>query len=313
MSSLTTSTQSNLQENRHALDDGERCVEQRLLAAIGQHFASFDGTQREAYDALIEQTPIAADVTFENVNDADVRGCWTRPNGAPVDRAILFLHGGAYMLGSAQAYRGFASQIALRSGVAAFVLDYPLAPEYPFPAAHDAVTRARCWLHEQGIGQVAIVGDSAGGGLALAALSHGVDLPSAVASAVVFSPWVDLSLSGSSMTDPTQLDPIFKPSILRNAAMMYLDGADSRDGRASPLYDIPAVLPPLAVQVGADELLLDDATRYARAAAQKGGTVQLDIFEGLHHVFQQSTQELPSARAALDAAAAFISQHWLEI
>lgn len=301
---------SNLIETTHPLAESERAAEQALLAAIGAHFAGFTGTMREAYDAMTAMTPIAAGIASETVDGDEVKGWWVRPAGAPTDRAILFIHGGAYMLGSARAYRGFASQMAARTGVAALVLDYPLAPENPFPAAFDAVPAALRWLHGQGFGRVALVGDSAGGALSLAALGvEEPDLP-LLSSVVVFSPWIDLTLSGPSLLDPDTHDPIFKPAILTAAVEKYLAGADARDSRASPLYAIPKKLPPLAIQVGTDELLLDDARRYAEGAAARGGKVSLDIYEGLHHVFQRSTEELPSARKALDAAARFLSDHW---
>jgi acetyl esterase/lipase len=214
------------------------------------------------------------------------------------------------MLGSAHGYRGFASQVAVRAGVATFVLDYPLAPAHPFPAAVDAALAARCWLAAQGIAELALIGDSAGGALAFTCL--GGDSTPPIASAVVLSPWVDLSLSGASMTDPATHDPVFQQAVLARAAATYLHGADARDGRASPLFAVPEKLPPLAIQVGTDELLLDDARRYATAAVAGGGVVHLDIYEGLHHVFQRSTIELASARQALDAAARFIGTHWTE-
>lgn len=311
MPPLTTVPARHVHENWHALSDEESHLEEAVLAALGLHFASFAGSRREAYDAMTARTPIADAVAVEHVDQAPVQGWWVRPHAAPADRGILFLHGGAYMLGSAKAYRGFVSQLAVRTGVAAFIPDYPLAPEHPFPAAYDAVIAAGSWLHGEGFEQLSLVGDSAGGGLALAALGRGQTYPPKVASAVVFSPWVDLALSGSSLSDPNTRDPIFQAAVLEAAASTYLDGADPRDGRASPLYDIPAKLPPLAIQVGSRELLLDDACRFAHAAAACGGKVQLDVFDGLHHVFQRSTEELPSARVALDDAAGFISAHWL--
>ena len=309
---LTAVTPPNLLQNLHPLPDEERHIEQAVLAALGQHFASFVGSRREAYDAMTAQTPFAEGVVFQRVDNTQVQGWWARPGAAPDDRAMLFLHGGAYMLGSAEAYRGFVSQIAVRAGVAAFALDYPLAPEHPFPAALDAVVGASVWLRGQGIAQLALVGDSAGGGLALAALGKYPEHAPSVASVVVFSPWVDLALSGASLADPSTHDPIFQPAVLQAAAAAYLDGADPHDGRASPLFAVPEKLPPLLVQVGSNELLLDDARRYAAAAAARGGKVRLDIFDGLHHVFQRSTEKLSSARAALDEAAKFISGQWIQ-
>lgn len=309
---MAASTKTALLETRHALPEGERQIEIAIVAGIGRHFAGFVGPLRDAYDAMTAQTPIADGVALEAVDQAGMRGWWIRPAGAPADRAILFLHGGAYALGSAEAYRGFVSQIAVRAGVAAFALDYPLAPEHPFPAAHDAVAAARVWMKTRGVAQIALAGDSAGGGLALAALGEPRANAPAVAAVVVFSPWTDLTLSGPSFTDPHTYDPIFQPQVLADSAAGYLGAADPRDGRASPLHSVPGTLPPLAIQVGADELLFDDARRYAVAAGEKGGEVHLDIFEGLHHVFQRSTQHLPSARRALDHAAAFLSRHWRE-
>ena len=300
----------NFNESRHPLSGDERLAAQGVLAAIGRHFTNFQGSYRQAYDAMTEWTPIADGVTLDVVDERDARGWWVRPSDAPADRVILFIHGGAYALGSAKAYRGFVSQIVGRTGVAAFVLDYPLAPEYPFPAAYEAVVAARRWLGGQGFERIALVGDSAGGGLALATLRNATDTLPSVAAVVVFSPWTDLALAGESIHAPEERDPIFQPAVLAGAAKTYLGEADPKDHRASPLYAISAELPPIAIQVGTAELLLDDARRYAALAAESGGEVTLEIFEGLHHVFQRSVVELASARQALDMASAFIAAHW---
>ncbi|RKP53795.1 alpha/beta hydrolase [Pararobbsia silviterrae] len=296
-------------ETLRRLDDGERAAEHAVLAAVDAHFAGFKGSLRAAYDAMTAATPIADDVSLERIDADGVQGWWVRPAGARADRVMLFVHGGAFMLGSAEAYRGFASQIATRTRIDTFVLDYPLAPEHPFPAAYDATIAALAWLAKSGTRDIALAGDSAGGGLVLAALGHDVELASRVTCVAAFSPWVDLALAGASFLDEQTYDPIFKPVMLSNAASAYLGSHDARDRRASPLYAIPERLPPILFQVGSDELLIDDARRYAHAAAQRGTPVQLDIFEGLHHVFQRSTVELPSARFALDRLAAFVEQH----
>ena len=301
-------------ETRHALSDDERQIEQAVLAEIHGLFSNPTGNQRETYDTLISRTPIADGVTLEVIDrdrDRDgVSGWWVRPAGAPADRAILFLHGGAYVLGSAKAYRGLASQVAARAGVAAFVADYPLAPEHVFPAAPEAAAAVRCWLGSQGVSQVALVGDSAGGGLALSVLGDAATTSPSIAAVAVFSPWLDLAMSGASVASSDIDDPIFQPEMLAGPAAAYLAGADPKDGRASPLYAVPEVLPPLLIQVGGDEILLDDGRRYAQAAADKGGEVRLDIFEGLHHVFQGATKDLPPARRALDEVATFLNRHW---
>ena len=307
---MTTAANTTSVETWHALSDDERQIEQAVLAGIHGLFSNPTGDQRETYDTLITRTPIADGVTLEAIDSDGVSGWWVRPTGAPADRAILFLHGGAYMLGSAKAYRGLASQVAVRAGVAAFVADYPLAPEHVFPAATEAAAVLRRWLGRQGVSQVALVGDSAGGGLALSVLGDTATTSPAIASIAVFSPWLDLAMTGASVASPDIHDPIFQPEMLAGPAGAYLAGADPRDGRASPLYDVPEVVPPLLIQVGGDEILLDDARRYAQAAADKGGEVRLDIFEGLHHVFQGATRDLPAARRALDAVAAFLNRHW---
>lgn len=300
----------NLRETIYELASTEFETEQALLLASAQRRAAFTGNAREGYDAMTASTPIIAETMCDEVQSERIRGWWVRPPMAPTDRSILFLHGGAYMLGSAQGYRGFVSQITSRTGIAAFALEYPLAPESPFPSAYDVTLVAWNWLHSQGIEQVAVVGDSAGAGLALAALSGVRNSGVEARSFVGFSPWVDLALTGASFTSREIHDPIFQPQIIANAASTYLAGADPRDGRASPLYAIPTSLPPILIQVGTEELLLDDARRYAVAAAARGGEVQLEIFRGLHHVFQRATEDLASARQAFHNAATFVSTHW---
>lgn len=288
--------------NHHPLPAGDRAIADAELAQVAAHFKSFAGTPRAAYDAMTAWTPVAAGVHAHAVTDGTVQGWWLRPDHAHARRAILFLHGGAYMVGSASGYRGLASQIAARTGVAVFVPDYPLAPEHPFPAAPDAAVAALAWL-ARSYTEIALVGDSAGGALALHAAST-----APVASVVLYSPWVDLTLAGASMNAPDTHDPVFQRAMLAGAAATYLAGAAPADGRASPLFAVPAQLPPLAIQVGTDELLRDDARRYA-AAAEGTGIVQLDVYEGMHHVFQRMT-ELTAARHALDATAQFIGAHW---
>ena len=232
----------------HRLSDDERRAAQKVLAAIDHHAATFLGTRRQGYDAMAAMTPMAEKVSFEEVRDPAFGGWWVRPENSQAEKAILFLHGGAYMLGSATAYRGFASQVAVRAGVAAFVLDYPLAPEHPFPAAFESVILVRRWLATQGVEEISLVGDSAGGGLALASLNTPLHDSPWVASVVVFSPWTDLTLSGSSVRSADTHDPIFEPATLAAAATTYLGAANPKDGRASPLFAIPDSLPPLAIQ-----------------------------------------------------------------
>jgi acetyl esterase/lipase len=256
-------------------------------------------------------TPIVSGVAMELVEEDDARGWWLAPQAPLPQRAILFVHGGGYHLGDARSYCGFASHFASQTRSAVFVVDYPLAPEHRFPAAYDHVLRARNWLAARGNRQIAIMGDSAGGGLALAVL--GEPLKSAVMTSVVtFSAWTDLALAGTSFSDPATPDAIFKPDLLVGLAGSYLGGADPLDRRASPLYQLPDTLPPIALQVGSDEILLDDSRRYAWAAAKKGGEVRLDIYDGLYHVFQRDIGAVEAAQQATASAAAFVAGHWIE-
>jgi len=213
--------------------------------------------------------------------------------------------------GSAKAYRGFVSQIVSRAGIPALVIDYPLAPEATVPAAPEAAIVAWRCLAAHGFGRRAVVGDSAGGGLTLVTLAELTRKPRAPNGAapiagVVFSPWADLAFTGASMKDPAVVDPLIGHDYLQDCARKYLAGADSRDPLASPLFGDLRGLPPLLIQVGTDERLLDDAKQYADRARRADVSVGLEIFEGMHHVFQLDVAHLESSRIALDRAARFL-------
>ena len=300
-------------EHRIPLQGEDREAERSLLLRFAEFWRNTKADLRTTYDTFIAQTPLDPAVTFDEVNAGDVRGWWCRPKEAGQGRAILYLHGGMYGMGSALAYRGLASQIAARAGLATFVLDYPLAPEHPFPAAADNVVRARAWLATQGIRQIACVGDSSGGGLSLVTASAKQVEPSpeqspAIVGCAVFSPWTDLALTGLTFLQPELDDTLLAREALAGSAKAYAGATDPREPKVSPLYDVPRELPPIYIQVGTRELLLDDARRYAATAASQGVRVQLDIWEELHHVFQLNVQELASSRRALDLAAAFVQR-----
>jgi epsilon-lactone hydrolase len=282
--------------------------------ALRRYFADFwqtaEGQPRAIYDRFIAACPVAEDVSADSVNERGVEGWWLRPTSEGQERAILFLHGGSYVQGSAKAYRGLASQIASRTRVPVLAIDYPLAPEAVLPAALEAALTAWRWLPSAGVKKIAVVGDSAGGGLALtmlAALPHATDGVPAVAG-VAFSPWVDLAFTGRSMTDPKVEDPLLSHDFLRDFAQKYLGGADPRDPSGSPLFGELTGLPPLLIQVGTDERLLDDSRQYAEKAADAGVPVRLEIWQGMHHVFQLDVARLESSRVALDRAAAFLTE-----
>jgi epsilon-lactone hydrolase len=289
-----------------AADDRDR--ERELRARFAQFWSTATGDPRTVYDTFTSATPLAEGVSSERIETASARGWWVRPSVAEHDGVILYLHGGGYVAGSAKAYRGLASQLASRTRRPVFVLDYPLAPEATVPAAPDAVMAAYEWLRANGSERIALVGDSAGGGLSLvtlARLAH-TSRPSAAIAGVVFSPWVDLAFTGASMRDVHIEDPLLTYESLQAGARMYLGGADSRDPLASPLFGDLSELPPLLIQVGSDERLLDDARQYAERAAGAGSPVRLEVWEGMHHVFQVDVAHLRTSGVALDRAAAFL-------
>jgi acetyl esterase/lipase len=288
-----------------AADDRDR--ERALRARFAQFWSTATGDPRTVYDTFIA-APLAEGVSSERVEAASVSGWWVRPSVAEDDGVILYLHGGGYVAGSAKAYRGLASQLATRTRRPVFVLDYPLAPEATVPAAPDAVMAAYDWLRSNGSGRIALAGDSAGGGLALVALARlaHAPRPSAAIAGLVFSPWVDLAFTGPSMTDPRIEDPLLTYEALQAGARMYLGGADSRDPLASPLFGDLSALPPLLIQVGSDERLLDDARQYAERAESAGSDVRVEMWEGMHHVFQVDVAHLRTSAVALNSAAAFL-------
>ncbi|WP_144640541.1 alpha/beta hydrolase [Bordetella genomosp. 13] len=286
----------------------ERMRENALRAHFARFWQSAGPDLRYTYNDFIAATPLADGVGFVAVDMPSGRGWLVQPTTSEPGQAILYLHGGGYQLGSAAAYRGFVSQIVQRTQVPALVIDYPLAPEATLPAAPDAALAAWRWLVEQGYTRIAVVGDSAGGGLALvtlARLTHQASGPAPVAGAV-FSPWTDLAFTGASMTDPSIEDPLIGHDYLRDCARKYLGDYDATDPLASPLYGSLLGMPPLLVQVGRDERLLDDARQYTERAAASGVHVQLEIWEGMHHVFQLDVAHLESSRRALDRAARFL-------
>jgi monoterpene epsilon-lactone hydrolase len=216
--------------------------------------------------------------------------------------------GGGYVVGNPSAYIGLVSQIAARAQVATFALDYPLAPEAQLPDALDlaVATLAR---RSRDHSAVALAGDSAGGGLALATAGRAHREGLKVAALAAFSPWTDLSLGGASVRENAIGDPLLDPGNLRASAAAYLGSAAPDDPSASPLFGDMDDLPPLLMQVGTDEILLDDSRRFAAAVEKAGGTVQLEVWQVMHHVFQLNIAQLVSARRALDTAGEFLSRH----
>ena len=250
-----------------------------------------------------------ADVTTTDVTIDRLAALWVRTPAVSEDRTVLYLHGGGYALGSPHEYRDLTSRIGRAAGARVLVPDYRLAPEHPFPAAvEDALTSYR-WLLAGGASpdRIVIAGDSAGGGLALAVLvalrDRGEPLPAA---GICQSPLVDMEGTGASMDTRAEIDPLLNRQAVRQMAAAYLAGTDPRNPLAAPLHADFVGLPPLLIQVGEREVLLDDALRVADRARAAGVDVTLQRFEGMPHVFQMFASFLLEARDAIQGLGRFV-------
>lgn len=225
--------------------------------------------------------------------------------------AVLYLHGGGYVIGSRVSHGGIAATIAAAAHRRTALPDYRLGPEHPFPAAvDDAVAAYQALLEHHPAHQLAVAGDSAGGGLALATLlalrDRRIDLP---ATAVCLSPWTDLRCTTKSMRTRADVDPICRSAKLRHMADLYLDGADPTTPLASPALADFTGLPPLLVQVGDAEVLLDDSIAVERRARAAGVDVELEVWDDMIHVFQAFVGLLPDAQRAMDRIGAHLDRH----
>jgi len=247
-------------------------------------------------------------VQLERVVEPGVAGEWVSA-GARRGGVILYLHGGGYVAGSPATHRPITAALARLTGRRVFSLDYRLAPEHRFPAALDDAVAGYRWLLRQGTppGAVALAGDSAGGGLVLATLLRVRDdrLPPP-ACAVCFSPWTDLDGTGESVSLNNGQCAVFRPENIVQFARVYLGEAPARNPYASPVFADLAGLPPLLLQIGADEILLDDARRVHESVQRAGGDSTLEVFDGVFHAWQMLDGFLPEARTALRQAARFI-------
>jgi monoterpene epsilon-lactone hydrolase len=301
-----------IQHSIHLLD---RVAMAALRLMVGSMKGSLGPSVRKPFDELMEKTPAADGVTYEEGEVGGVAGWWCRPDDAIAGAAILYFHGGAYVVGSARAYRHFAGQVAARAKVCAFVPEYGLAPEHSFPAALDEALASYKGLVEKGFGKIALAGDSAGGGLALVLLSLVAKARDVSvlrpAGAAVMSPWTDLALSGTSMETRAEADPLLNKESLASTARLYLGGHEPRDPLASPLYGDLAGLPPVRMHVGEDEILLDDSLRYGERIESQGGTVQIHTWQGMTLVFPSNVALLHAAKEALDDIGNFLRQQFV--
>jgi monoterpene epsilon-lactone hydrolase len=272
-----------------AMRSAIEAIRDRQQSSAGQAPPTLE-ERRAAFTPADRLYPVPDDVLVTEVNAGGVPAHWLAAPGADAGRVLLFLHGGGFEFGSVRSDGELAARLGRASGMRVLFPEYRLAPEHPFPAAIDDVLAAWRWLRSGealGTRSIAVAGDSAGGGLAVALLVATRDAGEALpAAAVLMSPTVDLTSSGASMTERADQDPISTPAMLRQFASDYLAGADPKTPLASPLFAQLAGLPPLLVQVGTADLLLSDSERLAAAAAAAGVDVTLEIGEGLPHVYQ---------------------------
>lgn len=235
-------------------------------------------------------------------------GLWMDPPGGPTETAVMWLHGGAFMLGSANGYRPLGHALAVEADVSVLLLDYPLAPESPFPAALDACGVALDWLDDRASGGVVVGGDSAGGNLAAAVAQDRMrgarQLPAGI---WLLSPYLDLTHAGPSIFAREAADPFITD--IRGMAPLagvYASGAPLDDPRVSPLFGPVEGFPPALVQVGSDEVLFDDSRRFTQALWAAGGHCVFQEWVGQAHVFAFFMAELDEGRMAMTQGAYFV-------
>ncbi len=268
---------------------------------------------RDMFDELLEMTPDAPGVTYTVGSVGDVPGWWCESAKKLPNAAILYLHGGAYVIGSAKAYRHLAGQLAAKANVSTFVPEYSLAPEHPFPAAVDDSLSAYFGLINDGFHAIAVCGDSAGGGLALATVGILAETTreSRPRCAVVMSPWTDLTLSGESMATRADADPLLTKESLQQAAKWYRAEQDTKNSQISPLFGKLTNLPPIQIHVGDQEILLDDSLRYGLKAAENGIECSVHVWNGMTHVFPSSVGTLVASELSLEIMGASIANNLL--
>ena len=268
--------------------------------------------QRRLLRELISAQPLPADVTVTTAELGGVPTAEVTVAGIEPRHVVLYFHGGVYAIGDAALAAELASQVGRRTDAKVISVDYRLAPEHPYPAAVDDALAAYEALLDDGIAASDIVfaGESAGGGLAIATLvnarDHGLPLPAA---AYAMSPYVDLTLAGATVDTKREVDPLLSREALEARIPDYTSGQDAALGLISPIFADLSGLPPLVIQAGSHEVLLDDAVRLARQAATADVEVTLDITPRVPHVFQAYHAMLDEATAALDRAGQLLSTH----
>jgi monoterpene epsilon-lactone hydrolase len=285
------------------------------IAEVREHLAKLPPTtsiaeQRAMYDRAERVFTLPPGAIVEPVTAGGRPAEWIRPAGAREDTALLYLHGGGYVIGSPRSHRHLAEAIARSAGIACLLPDYRLAPEHPFPAAvDDALAAYRSLVDERKIapGRITVAGDSAGGGLTVATLVgiREAGLPLAGA-AVCISPWTDLTCSAPSYETKAATDPMVARPEITTMAQHYLGATDPRTPLASPLFADLRGLPPILIHVGSEEVLLDDAARLADRARAAGVDATIEVWEPMIHVWHWFLPWLDEAQAAVEKIGAFL-------
>jgi epsilon-lactone hydrolase len=290
----------------------QRLALNEMFGHLPFDIAGDPAVQRPAMEAALTAIPLPPDVTTSPGILGGVPVLRIDAGGVDTSNVLLHFHGGVYVLGSARAGAGLAAGLGRSAGARVISVDYRLAPEHPYPAAiDDAAAVYQALLEHTPSAQIVVSGESAGGGLAIALLLRlkeaGLPLPAA---SVVMSPWADLTLSGQSMSGKASVDPsVLTPGGLKIRVPDYLGGADPETPDISPIFADLSGLPPMLIQVGSHEILLDDAVRLAANAAAHDVDVRLEVTAEVPHVFQAFAAVLDEGQAALGNAGQFLRTH----
>jgi len=251
--------------------------------------------------------------TGQEIFAVGVDATWIDATTAGSEKVLLYFHGGGFQVGSVKSHRDLMARLSAAANCRVLGVNYRRAPEHRFPAPIEDAVAAYQWLQTQGFApeHIAFAGDSAGGGLVLSTMlalrGKGLPLPAA---GVALSAWTDLAATGGSYETRAQADPIHQRRMILAMAKNYLGEADARDPLASPLYADLRGLPPLLLQVGDRETVLDDSRNFAEKALAAGVEVKLEVWDEMIHVFQQFTTELPQARSAIESIGDFLKKVW---
>jgi len=300
---------------QHPLSAEDQAAMVAMRAIVEPNKGKLQGiAARVPFDAIMEHVSAPVGVVYEADRIGGVSGWWCRPENARPGHAIMHIHGGWFNWGSAQAFRHLAGHIAVSAGVAAFVPDYRLAPEHPFPAAAEDVRACYFGLTERGFSKIAITGDSAGGNLALELLvylaTNRASGSEALVAGVALSPVTDLALSGDSWSTRAVADPYFTQPQAAELVRSYLDGHSPEDPFASPLYADLKDLAPIRVHAGSDEVLLDDSVRLVERAVAAGVDARLDLWEGMVHGYLGSIGSLAASTETLQLIGEFLIERF---